>query len=117
MFPLSTLASVLKDHPVLAAALDIESLNKFIHLVSILKPLLLIRQPSYDPDPPEHLPANIHDFLKISMDFSDDMTKLAWQALRFIAWEVELNTEDLRNTGKRYIQLFVDHGECRGIGM
>ena len=115
MSSLSTLISVLNDHPLLAMALDIESFNKFIHLVNLLKPLLLTLQPSYDLGPPEHLPVHIHDFLKISMNFSDDMTKLAWQSLRLVAWDFQLNTEDLRSAGRRYIQLFVDHGLCRGI--
>ncbi|KAF8233107.1 hypothetical protein L208DRAFT_1422992 [Tricholoma matsutake] len=96
MFPgpsLETLLSILVANPHLAKALDITSLTRFIQIISLLKPFLLTLQPSHNTNPPEQLSVNVHEFLKVSMEFDDDLTKLAWEALQEIAWDFDPDIE------------------------
>ncbi|KAF8060174.1 hypothetical protein FPV67DRAFT_1609768 [Lyophyllum atratum] len=85
------------------------------HTIVYSRPFLLTLQASNNVGPPERLPVNVHDFLTVSMEFSDDLTKVAWEALRDLAWEVSLEIEDVRHMGRQYLQLFIDHGQSRGI--
>ncbi|KAG6834471.1 hypothetical protein H0H93_009450 [Arthromyces matolae] len=119
MLELQELVTILQRYPSLTVHLTLEALSKFIHLIRLLKPYLLtIKSPAFQvsaEESPEHLPRNVHDFLKLSMDLDDEVTKLAWLAVSPVAWIVETDIETLRHSGQQYIQLFIDHGLARGI--
>lgn len=113
------LSSILAESPDLASALDYDTLVNFVDLVGILKPTLTLLQPLQDTDPLEHLPINVHDFLKASLHLGDETVKLAWKCLARLAWSTQSGTSDedfVRRAGSQYLQMFLDHGLCRGIG-
>ena len=85
---LSTLASlrVLEASPELNRVLSYEGVITYIDLIRILKPDLNCWQPPHQEGPPEHLPLATHDFLKLCLNLEDELAKLAWHALRQIAW-------------------------------
>ena len=114
---LLVLSNILIEHPRIAGAFTIQDLTKFIDLVSLLKPTLSLLQPLHQLGPPECLPVHVHDFLKVSLDLDDDLLKLAWLKLRHVAWEMPYSEEFVQKLGAKYIQLFLDHGCCRGIGI
>ena len=114
---LLVLSNILIEHPRIAGAFTIQDLTKFIDLVSLLKPTLSLLQPPHQLGPPECLPVRVHDFLKVSLDLDDNLLKLAWLKLRHVAWEVPYSEELVQKLGAKYIQLFLDYGCCRGIGM
>ena len=114
---LLVLSNILIEHPRIAGAFTIQDLTKFIDLVSLLKPTLSLLQPPHQLGPPECLAVHVHDFLKVSLDLDNDLLKLAWLKLCHVAWEVPYSEELVQKLGAKYIQLFLDHGCCRGIGM
>ena len=96
---------------------DHEFTAKYVDLVWLLRPKLSALQPSYNSHPPLNLPVNIHDFLKLCLDMTDDIGKIAWSRVCLLAWSRELTSvEELANRTK-YIQLFLEHGLSQGIGM
>jgi hypothetical protein len=115
---LSTLARVLEASPELNRVLSYEGVITYIDLIRILKPDLNCWQPPHQEGPPERLPLATHDFLKLCLNLEDELAKLAWHALRQIAWNAGVEGEDIHQTCARlkYLHLFLKHGPCRGIG-
>ena len=114
-----TLAKVIGESPQLNKALLYEGVVTYIDLIRILKPDLSRRLPSHQGGPPESLPLATHDFLKLCLNLEDEIAKLAWHALRQIAWDVGTEGEDIHKHGcarLKYLGLFLKYGPCRGIG-
>ncbi|KAJ7933656.1 hypothetical protein B0H13DRAFT_1592224, partial [Mycena leptocephala] len=82
----------------------------------LLKPYLSAMQPSYRSDPPEFLPVDAHDFLKLCLGMTDEVVKRAWQQLRATAWAHDLTPMELAARTK-HIELFLQHGLSRKIGV
>lgn len=112
---ISFILQVFERNPDLTPVFDIDRLISFLHLVQLLKPTLRLYTRSDDKKPNECLPVNIHEFLKASLKLDDSEAKLAWESLCCVAWEMELTGEDLQSIGRRYLQLFLDHGISRGV--
>ncbi|KAJ7125515.1 hypothetical protein C8R43DRAFT_1090555 [Mycena crocata] len=89
---------------------------RYIELIGLLKPALRWNQASYQTHPPDTLPVNVHDFLKLSLGLTDDITKRAWERLRQAAWE-DLSPAESLAARTKYITLFLQHGLSRGIGI
>jgi len=106
---------VFEQNPCLTPVFDVDWLISFLHIVQLLKLTLRLYTRSDDKKPNEHLPVNIHKFLKVSPKLDDCEAKLAWESLCCVAWEMELTEEDLWSIGRRYLQLFLDHGISRGV--
>lgn len=114
---LLTLVSVLSDHPEVDEHLDIDGCFKFLELVQLLKPTLSLYQP---PDvlsylPLEKLPLNALIFLQKCLDLEHESSKIIWKALAPIAWSLG-DLSDIQAFGRRYLQLFIDHGPHLEIG-
>lgn len=112
---LTELVSVLLVNPVIASALNYNSLVKYTDLIRCLKPTLCLLQNSYQTGPPEQLPTNIHEFLKVCITLDDDIARLAWRVLRNLAWDQDSDPQFVREAGIKYLQLFLEHGLPRGI--
>jgi hypothetical protein len=82
----------------------------------LLKPQLRWLQASYHSAPPESLSVEIHDFLKLSLEITDDIGKLAWQQLRETAWDHDFTPMEELAARKKHVKLFLDHGLSRHIG-
>ncbi|KAJ6511673.1 hypothetical protein DFH09DRAFT_1100422 [Mycena vulgaris] len=74
----------------MAAALDYDSMTTYVDLIRLLKSDLTALQSSYHLNPPETLPVNVHDFLKLCLDMTDDMAKRARLDFRTTAWSHDL---------------------------
>lgn len=88
-------AKLLASSPELASALKYEDLVTYIDLVSILKPKLGRWYGPYQDDPPERLPVNVHEFLKICLGMKDETAKIAWDKLRNLAWSATVEADGL----------------------
>jgi len=115
IYCISFIFRVFEQNPCLTPVFDVDRLISFLHIVQLLKLTLRLYTRSDDKKPNERLPVNIHEFLKVSLKLDDREAKLAWESLRCVAWEMELTEEDLRSIGRRYLQLFLDHGISRGV--
>lgn len=109
------LAKSLEQYPALSSALDLHGILKFIELIKCLKPTIALQEASYHTEPPDSLTASVHEFLKVSLDISDDIAKIAWSALRTYAWDTELNEAERVGLQHKYIGDFMEHGLSRGI--
>ncbi|KAJ6477575.1 hypothetical protein C8R45DRAFT_833597 [Mycena sanguinolenta] len=96
--------------------LDFSSTVQYIELVRLLKPALRWTQASYQLGPPDILAFNVHDFLKSSLNLTDDLIKLAWSRLRDTAWSHDLTATEELAARTKYITLFLEHGLSRNIG-
>jgi hypothetical protein len=115
---LGDLATLLAQTPNLKNILDFDNIVRYITLVKNLRPLITgCWQPVYNEDPPEHLQAHLHDFLKLCFDLEDEDGKWAWSTFRGIAWRGAAlsRTASLRELSS-YIPLFMRHGLSREIG-
>ncbi|KAJ7457135.1 hypothetical protein B0H11DRAFT_1738737 [Mycena galericulata] len=97
--------------------LDFSSTVQYIDLIQLLKPSLRWNQASYQVDPPDTLPVNIHNFLKICLNLADDVAKLAWEKLRVTAWSHYLSAVEELAARTKYMVLFLQHGLSRDIGI
>lgn len=109
------LAKTLGEHPQLSASLSYEDVVRYIDLLRCLKPTIALQRPSYDSSPPDSLTANVHEFLKVCLDISDDTAKLAWTSLRELAWTSPVTEVEADALRYKYIKLFMQHGLSRGI--
>jgi len=116
--PLSSLLSALSKNPnIIEDILDIDGCLQFVELLHIMKPTLQLYQSQGETTPLQSLPRNVHDFIRVSLQLEHEHTKLLWEVLRDVAWEIELEIKDLQSYAARYLQVFLDHGPARGIGM
>ena len=81
---LIALAKTLGEYLKLSSALSYEAVVQYIDLLCCLKPTTALKKPSYNSTPPDSLTVNVHEFLKVCLDISDDTAKLAWTSL----WEL-----------------------------
>ncbi|KAF8054208.1 hypothetical protein FPV67DRAFT_1569119 [Lyophyllum atratum] len=112
------LSAALLEHTELQATFDYIAITVYFDLVRLLRPILLRLRPSYRPEAPATLPINVHDFFNLCLGMEDDVGKLAWHSFKEFVWELPPLTraEDLAFRA-RHIQLFLDHGLSRGIGV
>jgi hypothetical protein len=113
------IAKLLASSPELASTLKYEDLVTYIDLVGILKPKLSRWYGPYQDDPPERLPVNVHEFLKLCLGMKDETAKIAWDTLRNLAWSASMEADGLMAKTRahtKYIKLFLKHGTCRGLG-
>ena len=116
--PLSSLLAALSKNPnIIKDILNIDGCLRFVELLHIMKPTLQLYQSHGESEPLKSLPRNVHDFIRASLQLEHEDTKLLWEALRDVAWEIELEIKDLQSYAARYLQVFLDHGPARGIGM
>ena len=66
-----------------------------------MKPTLHLYTRSDDKKPNKCLPVNIHKFLKASLKLDDSETKLAWESLHCVAWEMDSALIDKAKQGVR----------------
>ncbi|KAJ6479711.1 hypothetical protein C8R45DRAFT_1101158 [Mycena sanguinolenta] len=97
--------------------LDFSSTVQYIELIRILKPALQWTQASYQLGPPDNLPVNVHDFLKIALNLTDELTKSAWSRLCDTAWSHDFTATEELAARTKYIILFLQHGLSRNIGI
>ena len=109
------LPSILSVNQELSNALNYDAVVDYIGLVRCLKPLIALQEASYHSGPPNSLTVSIHEFLKVCLDISDDIAKLAWVAFRDLAWAFQGTDEDMDALHHKYIKLFMEHGLSRGI--
>lgn len=115
--PLSKLLSIVSDQPEVVDILDLDGCITFLELIQLLKPTLLLSQSIDEMGPLKCLPLNVHEFLKICLELNHEGTKTVWNAFRDLAWSLEVGKDDIESFGRRYMQLFLDHGVSRGIGV
>lgn len=81
-------------------AVSYHQLITFIDLIRILKPILSRLRPAYYVDlPPESIPVNIHDFLLLCLDVSDECLEHLWATFKDLAWSDERLSEGNREQG------------------
>ncbi|KAJ7718060.1 hypothetical protein B0H16DRAFT_1797918 [Mycena metata] len=97
--------------------LDYDSTTTYIELVRLLKPYLATFEPSYRSAPPEFLSIEAHNFLKLSIGVTDEVGKLAWQQLRSLVWARNLTPSEQLTARTKHIELFLEHGLSRKIGL
>ncbi|KAF7341033.1 hypothetical protein MSAN_02089100 [Mycena sanguinolenta] len=97
--------------------LDFSTTVQFIELIRLLKPALRWTQASYQHGPPDNLPLNVLDFLKLSVSLTDDLVKSAWSSLRDTAWSHDFTATEELAARTKYITLFLQHGLSRNIGV
>jgi len=115
--PLSSLLAALSKNPNIEDILNIDVCLQFVELLHIMKPNLQLYQSQGETKPLQRLPCNVHDFICASLQLEHEHTKLLWEALREVAWEIELEIKDLQSYAARYLQVFLDHNPACGIGM
>ncbi|KAJ7464904.1 hypothetical protein B0H11DRAFT_2308663 [Mycena galericulata] len=101
----------------MASPLSYDSTTTYVDLVQLIKPYLSALQPSYRSGPPELLPVDAHDFLKLCLGMNDDVAKLAWERLRNTAWSHNLTSTEELAARTKHINLFFQHGLTRKIGV
>jgi hypothetical protein len=106
-----TLACVLVNHPELPG---FEDVIRYLDLIRCLKPTIAMQEALYHHGPPDTITVNIHEFLKICLDFSDE-AKLAWATLRRFAWDYNATEDEDDALRQKYVKLFMEHGLFRGI--
>ncbi|OSC98756.1 hypothetical protein PYCCODRAFT_1417417 [Trametes coccinea BRFM310] len=106
------LACILFSLPELTEYLTLEDLNRFCDLVRWLRPEITAVQRSHIHTAPPHLPANIHNFFMQVFSMPDEVTKIAWYALREIAWD--MGDTDSREIERR-VQAMVSAFLCYGL--
>jgi len=115
---LSALLKLVSSAPELEESLSVDQLHTLLDLVCLLKPTLSIIQPGCNPrSPPERLPINVHEFLRCCLGVDDETMKVAWRTLSRSAWGRDLGESFAAQLSGRYLQMFLDHGHSRGIGM
>jgi hypothetical protein len=116
---LGPIIQALNNYSDLHSQLDFKTVIEYIDLVCLLKPDLCQLCASYQQGPPDHLSIDIHKFLVVSLSISDDIAKMAWQALHYVAWEQMEGDAVSRNAGIRdkYLKMFLKYGLCQGIGV
>ncbi|KDR70609.1 hypothetical protein GALMADRAFT_76032 [Galerina marginata CBS 339.88] len=66
---------------------------------------------------PDRLPIHVHEFLQICLKPIDDNDlKLTWEILKLVAWDQKYDYLVAQKLAHKYLQLFLDHRHCRGIG-
>lgn len=108
---LSSLLKHIREEPALEN-LDVNIITQFIDLSRLLKTQISYVQPHYVTTPPARLPINIHEFLRISLEISDDITKRAWSALREVTWEADAAKPEYELA---YLPMFLQYGLSRNI--
>lgn len=112
------IAGILATAPELNCSLPYQSLVTYINLVRLLKHDIERWQPVEFDGPPVRLSTATHDFLKLSLGLDDEIAKRAWDSLRHVAWENgEEDVNQQVNSNLKYLNLFMKHGLCRGLGM
>ncbi|KAF7343017.1 hypothetical protein MVEN_01731900 [Mycena venus] len=86
------------------ASLSYDSMTTYVDLIRLLKSDLSAMQPPYRTEPPDSLPVNIHDFLKLSLGLTDEIAKLAWQELRITAWSHNFSPVETLAARTKHIQ-------------
>jgi hypothetical protein len=116
MSSLSTLISILHEHPYLSVILDINNCISFLQLIRLIKPALELHLRPGDTGPMERLTLAAHGFLMDCLGVKSEDMKLIWYTLRDVAWEqTPLSHEERDSLGRRYIQKFLEHGYHQGI--
>lgn len=101
----------------MASPLSYDSTTTYVDLIRLIKPYLSALQPSYPSGPPELLPVDVHDFLKLCLGMNDDVAKLAWERLRNTAWSHDLTSAEELAARTKHINLFLQYGLTRKIGL
>lgn len=108
-------AQALEAYPDLSAALGYDTVVTYVDLARCLKPIIALQQPSFNLEPPESLTASVHEFIRSSLGLSDDSAKLAWIALRSLAWRSDVSSAEVNALQQKHIRLFLEHGLSREI--
>ena len=93
--------------------LSLDTVQRFISLVSRLKNDILLMQPSSvdDSDPPDVLPPTIMTFLQASCSISEECVKNCWKMLKSTVW---LHTK-AQGREDGVFEDFAKHGHSRGL--
>lgn len=95
--------------------LSLDTVQRFILLVSRLKNDILLAQPSSvdESDPPDVLPPTIMTFLQNSCSISEECVNSCWQMLKSTVW-LRMKGEEPED-GHGVLEDFAKHGHSRGL--
>jgi hypothetical protein len=108
---LEDIVALSQEHP----DLSLNTIQKFISLVSRLKNNILLAQPSSilnESDPADVLPPTIVTFLQTSCSISEDCVTSCWQVLKSTIW---LNMKTEEDSLSTIFDDFAKHGHSRGL--
>ena len=115
LMSLSTLFSILANHPKLTDGLTLSSFFQFFRLIGHLKENLSWHRSPDIRGPPLVLPKKIRSFCAAALGIEDQRLILeCWETLRDMAWGTT-ETDESRRAGD-LVDLFLKHGVEFGIG-
>lgn len=113
----SLLLSILQVQSSIKDTLDFGGCLTFIELVQLLKSQISLNlRPEDDSGPPESLQESTHQFLCKCLGLTRDNMKVVWHALSKLAWDFDVDANDLYIFGQRQLRLFLDYGLPFGTG-
>lgn len=102
-------------YPELSATLGYDAIVKYVDMVRCLKSTIALQEPSHHLGPPKALSASVHEFVKVCLDISDEMAKLAWITLSKVAWNFDATEAEEEALQHKYVKFFMEHGLSRGL--
>lgn len=96
---------------------SLQDLELFGSLVVHLRPTISRVLPHSSQYPPTSLPANIHNFLVISVGVPDSTVKHLWETLSRSLWAEPAGDRSSIAQGGRLLPYFLQHGLSLGLGM
>lgn len=115
---LNHLFAALGAAPTLLSEWDIQDTLKYVALVIYIKPIINRLNPTHQTTAPSNLSVNIHDFLKLSLHTTDELSKLAWATLGEIIWQQHISDKLCKEFDRvsSFTEDFLTYGLPRGIG-
>lgn len=94
--------------------LPFHTVSSLISLLCHMKERISFTQKAAWTNAPQHLPRDVHEFIKRALDLDDKEVTLCWNHFKDLAWEPECHwmTANLA----ALIPLYLEHGEALKIG-